>query len=314
VSMSLHARASTLRTTAGASASHLLLRRKCPCGGAAGPGGECEECRRKRLLGQADRPSARQAFGESSLGHDFTQLLAPPRAAASASLNINGKPAIGSLNAVDQVFVAGDDKPSTPAPAPRVPIPSPPPPSAKPEEHKQVAPACPTDVKVADVGTLEMDADFAKGGWLTGWGGFAVMQVSDPGNKTWNGTDIHENLKNVKNTCDLKGGCSNAGGEGGAAGSTFKVGEEGDLLGLTKLPATKNVFYDMHMIGLKGVSWLHQANKPSCEIQCEQFYDCGGKRFGPTFLVTYSLTRDTIKEGNKSYDVTQIALKKEAKP
>jgi Domain of unknown function (DUF4157) len=317
-----------------------LLQRKCACGGTPGPGGECEACRKKRegtlqraainsppvgeappivhdVLRSSGQPldAGTRAFMEPRFGHDFTSVPVHPRESARGrQLSISGKPAIGSLDELAEIFIGGDRTP-TPAPAPRVPIPNPPPPPTPPKHDvpKKDATACPTDIKVATVGTLKMDASFAEAGWLTGWGGFAAMEVSDSGGKTWDGTAIHENLKNVKNTCGEKGACSNANGEGGAVGSTFKVGEESDLLGIAKLPATKNTFYDLHIMGMKGVSLLHKAGKPSCEIQCEQFYDCSGKRFGPTFLVTYLLTRDTIKSAKKSYDVTQIELKKETK-
>jgi hypothetical protein len=92
------------------------------------------------------------------------------------------------------------------------------------------------------------------------------------------------------------------------------VGEASNLLGLAKLPATKNGFYDQHVIGFKGRSLLHDLKKPTCKIECEQTYDCGGRRFGPKFVISYSLTRKTIKGAKQSYDVTEIDLTKTAKP
>jgi hypothetical protein len=243
---------------------------------------------------------------------DITHSAEP---APVRQLSLNGVPALGSLEESDEIFLDGDDIP-IPAPAPPVPIPNPPPPPspAKPEEAKRGAPVCPTSIKVQTVGNLLMDESFAKAGWLTGWGGFAAMEVSDSSGKTWDGTAIHEKLKNVKNTCGTNKACSNASGEGGAAGSTFKVGEGGNFLGIFKLPQKKNTFYDQHIIGLKGVSLLHKTGKQSCEIQCEQVYDCGGKHFGSTFLITYSMTRDTIKSGNNSYNVTRVNMNKTVKP
>ena len=79
-----------------------LLQRKCTCGGKLGMGGECAECRRKRLLGlqrnrvdqEADRDKAtsivhddvlrspRQPLDaetrtstEATFGHDFGRIL-----------------------------------------------------------------------------------------------------------------------------------------------------------------------------------------------------------------------------------------------
>jgi hypothetical protein len=159
-----------------------------------------------------------------------------------------------------------------------------------------------------------MDASFAEAGLLTGFGGFAIIEVSDASGKDWAGTAIHENLKSVKNTCGLTGACSNASGEGGAAGSTFKVGDASNLLGILALPSKKNTFYDQHMVIMKGVSLLHKAGLPSCEIQCEQTYDCGGRPFGGTFLISYSLKRDTMKGKTKSIDVTSVDMNVAAKP
>jgi Domain of unknown function (DUF4157) len=174
--------------------------------------------------------------------------------------------------------------------------------------------ACPTSIKVAGTGNLQMDASFAEADLLTGFGGFAIMEVSDASGKDWAGSAIHENLKSVKNTCGLAGACSNASGEGGAAGSTFKVGDASNLLGIMPLPSKKNTFYDQHMVIIKGISLLHKAGLPSCEIQCEQTYDCGGKPFGPTFLISYSLKRDTMKSKTKSIDVTSVDMSVAAKP
>ena len=319
----------------------IMLQRKCACGGSSESEGECAECKAKReaalqrrVANQGASPAATavppivhdvlsssgqpldagtRASMEPRFGRDFSgvptysvtpalQMSQP----ASQLVGINGVPAAGSLEDLDELFVSG---PPTPALAPDVTPPSPLPPSPP----AKAAPTCPTSIQVGLIGTLDMDEDFAKAGWLTGWGGFAQMEVADAEGKDWAGTVIHENLKNITNTCGEKQACSNAHGEGGKAGSTFKVGEGGDFLGLTKLPAEKNKFWDLHVIGLKGVSLLRKLGKPSCEIQCEQYYDCASKRFGPNFIVTYSMERDVIKSGGKSYNVTRIKLKKEAK-
>ncbi|HTB80773.1 MAG TPA: hypothetical protein VK717_07790 [Opitutaceae bacterium] len=226
---------------------------------------------------------------------------------------MNGKPAMRSLRNLREMYIDGGGEAPTPAPAPRVPIPEPPPPRPK-EQKDKPAPACPTNIKVAGTGNLQMDESFAEAGWLTGFGGFAIMEVSDASGKNWAGTAIHENLRNIKNTCGLKEACSNAHGEGGAAGSTFKIGEESDLLGITKLPSKKNSFYDQHLLAMQNVSLLHQSGKPACEIQCEQTYDCNGQPFGPKFVITYSLKQDSLKANKKKYDVTTVDMKVEAKP
>ena len=95
------------------SSSESALQRKCVCGGMAGPGGECEECREKRislqragrnsdLAGQIDSSvppivddvlrsrgepldPAIRAFMEPRFGHDFTQVRVHTDAQAARS-------------------------------------------------------------------------------------------------------------------------------------------------------------------------------------------------------------------------------------
>jgi hypothetical protein len=86
-----------------------LLRRKCACGGTPGPGGECAECRRKRLARQArsmtqagpsevppivhevlhstGKPldAATRAFMEPRFGHDFSEVRVHTDAKAAES-------------------------------------------------------------------------------------------------------------------------------------------------------------------------------------------------------------------------------------
>ena len=264
----------------------------CPCGGG------CPRCQRKNN-------QALRLDWESGAGHDEEHERETP--SAPAPLASDGKPAVQSWKELSDLFIDGGGPKTTTPPQPKKPAPTP-----KPAPGPTSA--CPTNIKVAGTGNLEMDAGFAEGGILTGFGGFAVMEVSDASGKDWAGTAIHENLKNVKNTCGLAGACSNAQGEGGAKGSTFKVGEASNLLGIMPLPSKKNSFYDQHMIIMQGVSALHKAGKPSCEIQCEQTYDCGGKTFGPTFLISYSLKQATIKGSKKNYDVTTVDMNVAPKP
>jgi hypothetical protein len=98
----------------------------------------------------------------------------------------------------------------------------------------------------------------------------------------------------------------------GAGGSTFKVGAESNFLGKAKLPAVKNKFYDLHVFATKDASLLHELKKDSCEVQCEQSFDCGGKRFGPDFIISYQMTRDVVKEGTRNINVTRVAMNKAA--
>jgi hypothetical protein len=157
------------------------------------------------------------------------------------------------------------------------------------------------------------DREFGLKGPITGWGGFAVMAVSDPSGRNWDGTTIHENLSRVKNTCGNQGNnaCSNRSGESGG----FRVGAASNFLGLAPLPAARNRFHDLHVFVTKGSSLLHQLGRDSCEVQCEQTYECGGARLGPVFVITYSMTRGSVPrpEGGGFNGVTRVQVTKHEK-
>jgi len=228
-----------------------------------------------RVQGTAPAP---RSFPESRFSPDFSRV-----------------PAHGAL------FLNGPDP--SPRPAPATPTPTPRP------------PACPTVIKVVQV-ERPTDRDFGKNGPITGWGGYSVMEVSDSSGRNWDGTAVHETLRNVKNTCGDPGrrACSNQSGEGGGGGSSFRVGEASSFIGLIDLPAARNRFYDLHIFADKTASLLHTQNKESCEVQCEQSYDCGGNRFGPTFVITYTMTRGSVpRSAGGSNAVTHVRVDKAAK-
>jgi hypothetical protein len=231
---------------------------------------------------------------ESRFGRDFTQVQAQAK---------------GSVDRPDGIFINGPAPGSTTGTGSQTPAPAPQTPPAR------AAANCPTDIRVVEVKTPH-DRDFGQQTPMTGWGGIAVMEVSDPSGKDWNGTTIHENLRNVSNTCGAKGrnACSNRSGEGGGAGSSFEVGAASNFLGFARLPAAQNRFYDLHVFAERGSSLLHQLNRPSCEIQCEQFFDCGGRRFGPEFVITYVMTQDSVpRRGGAFNAVTRVQVRKTVK-
>jgi hypothetical protein len=235
----------------------------------------------------------RSAQGRRLLAHELTHTVQQGAA---------GNPATSDAG---QTVLQRDTK-SPPAPPPKAPPPKAPPPKAPAAK----AAGCPTDIKVASADPLN-DTDFGKNGWLTGWGIIARMEVSDPDGKTWDGTEVHENLKQTKNTCGAraKDACSNKSGGGGSGGSTFKVGAAVKVLNLATVPGVKNSLQDAHIIATKEASILHALNKPTCEVQCQQSYECGGKQIGPEFLITYTMKKDTVAG---YYDVTRVTAKKEA--
>lgn len=205
-----------------------------------------------------------------------------------------------SVDGPDRIFINGPDKP---APAPQTP-------------PAKAAANCPTDIQVALVDHPQ-DRDFGQKSPITGWGGIAVMEVSDPSGKDWKGTTIHENLRRIGNSCGPQGenACSNRSGAGGGAGSNFEVGKESNFLGFAKLPAARNRFHDLHVFADRGSSLLHKLNKPTCEVQCEQFFDCGGRRFGPDFVITYVMTQGSVprQDGHGSNAVTRVQIRKAVK-
>jgi len=79
------------------------LQRKCACGKEAGPTGECEECKKKRLQNNGQNSDAGQpitrGFMESRVGHDFSKVRvhSDARAAESArNINTLGHPVAGN--------------------------------------------------------------------------------------------------------------------------------------------------------------------------------------------------------------------------
>ena len=301
--------------------SPISLQRKCACGGSSVLAGECGECSKKgqrtaQLAATNSTPadassirhngssagheSFRQPVQTNS-GHDFSRVRIHSQlhGAPTQSTSVDGAAAISSGGAFDGIFIDGPDKGTTPKPAAPQPAPKPKTPPAK-------AANCPTNVQVINIDPLT-DSQFGKNGTLTGIGAVAYMEVSDSGGKEWDGTIVQETVKQTKNTCGARARkvCSNESGESGG----FKVGAETNLLGKAKMPALRNTFYDLHVF-TREVSILHELGKSECEIQCQQSYQCGGKQFGPEFIITYMTKKDTIA---KTYDVTRITVKKEAK-
>jgi hypothetical protein len=262
----------------GAALGH-LLQRKCACGQHTIACGSCVAC---------SSESYRNSSGAST---EFCSVR------GSNSTQTRSRVLAASTD--DKIFING------PSPAPGSPAPP-----------AKATPKCPTDIKVVKVGQGR-DTDFGLKGPITGWGGFAVMEVSDPSGGKWDGTKIRETLGNVKNSCGDQGNnaCTNKNAGDDRAKSTFVVGQQYNFLGLSQLPAGTNRFSDVHAFVDKTLSLLHKIGKQSCEVQCHQTYTCDGKRFGPEFLVTYSMTAGSIpRKGGGFNAVTHVAISKSAGP
>lgn len=256
----------------------LLLQRKCACGQHTIAGGSCAAC---------GSESHRHGSGASSELRSLREFKSEPTQSH-----------IPTAAADEKVFVNG---------------PSPGPGSARPPATANAK--CPSDIRVVEVGQGN-DNEFGLKGPITGWGGFGVMEVSDPSGRKWDGTKIQEALANVKNTCGDQGNnaCSNRNAGDDRARSTFVVGQQYNFLGLGQLPAGANRFSDVHAFVDRTLSVLHKINKQSCEVQCEQTYTCEGRRFGPDFLVTYLLTAGSVPRAGGGFNaVTRVAITKAAK-
>jgi len=311
-----------------------VLQRNCACGQHTIAGGECESCRKEKSSGHLQRGATSgegvsevpQSVNEGSrsanqladarklvsmeqhFNHDFSHVPAKAERSISQASDFGagslskGIP-INALKGLADVFIDGAEGLTTKFQGVSISDPLPPPPAKPPVD-------CPTAIKIAAVKAVDMEPSDLLHGYRTGFGGYAQMEVSDGDGKNWDNTKIHENLKSITNTCGNIRGCSNVSATGGKGGSTFTVGSVGrglDFLGIANLPAERNRFYDTHVIGLD-FSVLHKLGKPACQVQCQQSYDCGGKQFGPNFMVTYSM-----KPFSSPYaDLTQIELKVEA--
>lgn len=265
-----------------------------------------------RSPGQPLDPAMR-SFMEPRFGHDFirVKIYSDPGlvgALPAHLLRFGGRPEANLRTGHNQVSVngpAGNTAPnqSSTTPAPR-----------QQSSRAGSNDSCPNDIRVVGVGQGN-DRDFGRTGPITGWGGFAQMEVSDQSGRTWDGAVIGETLINIRNTCGNEGNnaCSNRSGQGGGTGSVFEVGKESNFLGLAPLPANRNRFYDLHVFMKKGSSLLHLLNQPSCEIQCKQFYSCANRRLSPDFIITYSMTRDAVPRTEGGYNaLTRVEVRKAA--
>jgi hypothetical protein len=263
---------------------HSVLQRK-----GDGSSGLAERCSKNSKDVENNEPltTQRHDFGRVRV-HSDSQMATTP------SLNVNGAVALDAARVGAGIFINGPDKETTPKPAPK--------PKPKPQPKK---PACPTDIQVIHIEQLT-DPQFGKNNMLTGIGAVAYMEVL-PSSTDWDGTLIRETVKQTKNTCGARARkvCSNISGED----VDFKVGAETKVIN-TKMDALRNTFYDLHMFALTDHSILHELGKDSCEVQCEQSYSCGGKKFGPDFTISYTGSKDTVAG---TYDVTRIRVDKKAK-
>jgi hypothetical protein len=174
---------------------------------------------------------------------------------------------------------------------------------------------CPESTSVASqtAVTIEDFWDIGQPALLAG-GIVAKMKVG-PGNITWDGAQISEELYEIPgtNTCgrlalnpcvrDTNAPWSRARFTVGAAAiSPFPR---------IPTPAEKNIFYDFHL-GYGLIDALGQMHRQSCEAQCLQIYKCGGIEVGRhtlLWLFTHSQFRPLPEL--PPMDVTRVVVVKQ---
>jgi hypothetical protein len=163
--------------------------------------------------------------------------------------------------------------------------------------------SCPTFIEVARVEPIKLTKDDIGKGIYSKGGADVVMKVSNPFGSNFAGTKVHENLKTVKLACGEVNCCGNQLGLG-------KLGDEGS----NWVVDYKNELIDRHMAEIRvspPQSFLHAKGVDNCDAQCEQFYDCGGKQFGPRFRISYLMSKD-VMSGEKALNITKITVQKQA--
>jgi hypothetical protein len=162
------------------------------------------------------------------------------------------------------------------------------------------AATCPTDIKIAEIIPVPVTAAQIGKGVRSGWGAITRMEVSGGGRTDWDGTRVKEVLSTGTNDCDKSPGCANTSAQAGNAGSTWSVGQASPASRTSRLgevvpaqAAKKNSFFDIHVQG-GGIDWC--ADKGSCSRGCTQHYECGGRKFGPDFTVSWSFSSESRKD------------------
>ncbi len=100
-----------------------LLQRKCACGKAAGPTGECEDCKKKRESGaMLQRKSTESSSEAPRFSYDFSRVPVhsgsqSPHSSPSG-LNVDGSLSVHPPAEENSVFLNDEPKPAKPEPKP----------------------------------------------------------------------------------------------------------------------------------------------------------------------------------------------------
>jgi len=162
-----------------------------------------------------------------------------------------------------------------------------------------VTPTCPSTISLVNVTPLLLQSGLSNNFpiYLTGFGSYATLQVSDPSGKNWAGAAITESVTSTSNNCPAQTIACDAGGD------AFTVGQSPPNLqpfGITvpDIPGTNGLF-DLHTTNGSADAMSGLPQGATCQVVCSQTYSCGGTQLkGPSgpgvFTVTRSATHSTI--------------------
>ncbi len=200
-------------------------------------------------------------------------------------------------------------------------------------------PNCPPQLALAGVADQAgaMEAQWFTRGGRTGGAALATMEAR-PADRDWRGRRIHEQVRTITNTCNLRDSLCGVG-----RGRDFVIGQQGGNVDIPNFrlgfplrlaPGVRanNIFVDTHLVldsagadQPAGVSILGQLGLPGpCVVQCRQVYTCGAgaqQVTYPPFTITYTLRRGTFQPrlqfppipipGQPAQDVTRVEVRKQ---
>lgn len=170
-------------------------------------------------------------------------------------------------------------------------------------KYRGLTSSCPARTRVDRV--VDLTPAGLRDGFLTGYGAMTVMKV-EPGERTWDGIRVREELTTVSNTCPATFSptpeCSGH--------DSFPVGAPGSSGRIGKQPGLVNRFYDFHLSRSRELSRLHDPGRNpdglnSCRTVCEQKYFCEDREIG-----RHIITRDFKKGVSGGHNVTLVTVGK----
>lgn len=170
-------------------------------------------------------------------------------------------------------------------------------------KYRGLASSCPARTKVDRV--VDLTPAGLRDGFPTAYGAMTVMRV-EPGERTWDGIRVREELTTVSNTCPATFAptpeCSGR--------DSFPVGGPANSDRIGNQPGLVNRFYDFHVTKSRALSRLHDPSRnpgglDACRTVCEQKYFCEDREIG-----RHTVTRDFRKGVFDGQQVTLVTVGK----